>query len=234
MTKRSDPSFSGTRNSNIEPRAPDSRNSEPQTPVLRHCETLSPVDSSSLARLPSHGRVLGDVASGRHGHLAGELAEACGSGSGARSWGQGGRERSRLGLLKRQRGLIRHFQLLQLFLCQISGEQALDQLQLLLFFIQEDVHQKSLLFLQLLADVFGHVRDHPGHQHAHGYHQVLEKWERHKYIHIYTRMLISGAQKIIHMAGMKTYIFPFNRWRIFYRPGSISGIGPLDIYTYTS
>ncbi|TRY99203.1 hypothetical protein DNTS_030412, partial [Danionella cerebrum] len=26
-----------------------------------------------------------------------------------------------------------------------------------------------------LTDVFGHIRDHPGHQHAHGYHQILEK-----------------------------------------------------------
>ena len=57
----------------------------------------------------------------------------------------------------------------------VLGEEALDELELLLLLPQEDVHQELLLPLELLHDGFGDVGDHPGDHEAEEHHKVLEQ-----------------------------------------------------------
>lgn len=61
---------------------------------------------------------------------------------------------------------------------RILGEEALNELELFLFLLQEDVHQELLLPFELLHDGFGNVGDYPGHHQAEEHHQILEKTGR--------------------------------------------------------
>ena len=57
----------------------------------------------------------------------------------------------------------------------ILGEEALNELELFLFLLQEHVHQELLLPFELLHDGFRHVGDDPGYHQAEEHHQILEK-----------------------------------------------------------
>lgn len=56
----------------------------------------------------------------------------------------------------------------------VACHKALDQLQLLVLFLQEEVNKHGLLLFDLFTDVLGNVRDHPVNQNTEEHHQVLQ------------------------------------------------------------
>lgn len=62
----------------------------------------------------------------------------------------------------------------------VLGEEALDELEFVLLFPEEDVDQELLLPLELLHDGFGNVGDPPGNNEAEEHHQILAEGEEEK------------------------------------------------------
>lgn len=66
----------------------------------------------------------------------------------------------------------------------VACDEALNQLQFFMFFLQEEVNEHTLLLFNLFTDVLGDVRNHPVHQNTEEHHQVLQtqqqRWSKYK------------------------------------------------------